>query len=65
MDLDVNLGKNYKWKFDIDDSHSKLGFKKLKVNLSLIPVSDLYEHEAVIDNISNSEHQAVYKFVQV
>lgn len=57
MDLTLNLGQRYTWKFALSEFHPVKRQNSLKLQLKAIPVSNLFEHEAVLEHLSNAEQK--------
>ena len=57
MDITLNLGKQYTWKFAVSEFHPIKVRNSLTLQLEAIPVSNLFEHEAVIEYLSNTEQK--------
>ena len=57
MKLTLILGNNYSWKFFEDDFQSLVGKDDITLNLEVIPLANLFEHEIVLQNITNAEQK--------
>jgi hypothetical protein len=57
MDLKLKLGHNYSWNFSVSDFHPFNENTNVTLQLEVIPSSNLYEHEAVIESLTNAEQK--------
>ena len=57
MNLTLFIGNSYSWKFTTSEVQSAVGKENVTIKLEVIPLSNLFEHEEVLDNIINADQK--------
>lgn len=57
MDITLNLGTKYSWQFAVSEFHPLNEQNTSTLRLETIPLSNLFEHEAVIEQLFNAEQK--------